>query len=637
MWDLLLRIISLECLVHSLIMAVDIHTTYKMGKTRYGRMSHREFCPAATYVVGFRLQVLPRQGIFKDDSALNGIQLKCADGSYTGKLTGPHGSWGTYRQCTGDRHVTGFNLRSEAYQDVKDDAGATDVEMQCSDRKERLLGDGLRWGTWELPVGYQECPKDSYFCGVQARIEHRFRDATGVNEMIFICCDTVKGGWGEWAPWSQCSSTCNAGIQKRIRHCDNPKPMNEDNLCKVNGTRNRIEEQSKMCNDSPCPIDGSWSIWTSWTECTVTCGNGTSMRIRHCNNPIPAHKGLKCIMGNGKTSTVEKEGRKCSEAPCALITTKEPTATTFPPLGQLRKKDGSNTVVLAGASTQKKMVSHSTVIIVALVVSVVVLVLLLFLLWRRRRHKRRNDNRLIEMDDQAINMLTQHDHDDRTRFRYNEMLNLHDNSLEESLREDMNLNDPCATADPCHQNMGTKHSLPIYADIPWLESQKFTDLPPSYEDIPKNNHQSDAAPVYQNPQPIRSHESTTNDNRCYAEPGYHELNDRYPQQIRSNNQMPGYDSLGNHSKQRGSQSVNEEQVYDELNMVDPGSPINSQQQGYDHLNVNSSDVCSSASTQELMLDNDRTLHYETTYESMTESENIYESLNDQDERNSVQL
>merc|ERR1712013_345740 len=106
-----------------------------MGQTSWGRMTHREFCPKSTYVVGFRLQVKVKMGLFKDDSALNGIQLKCADGSTTGKLEGPRGSWGTFRQCTGGRHVTGFNLRSEGNQGGLDDAAATDVEMQCSDKK----------------------------------------------------------------------------------------------------------------------------------------------------------------------------------------------------------------------------------------------------------------------------------------------------------------------------------------------------------------------------------------------------------------------------------------------------------------------------------------------------------------------
>ena len=187
---MLLEIIVFQFLF-STVITNDVFITYKMGKTSWGRMTHREFCPTATYVVGFKLRVHEKQGLLKDDTALNGIQLKCSDGSVTGKLSGPRGYWGTYRQCTGGRHVTGFNLRSEGPQ-KGDDAAATDVEMQCSDRKERLYGDGLKWGDWHLRKGYQECPNRSYFCGVQARIESRGVDSTGLNQMVFICCRVVS-------------------------------------------------------------------------------------------------------------------------------------------------------------------------------------------------------------------------------------------------------------------------------------------------------------------------------------------------------------------------------------------------------------------------------------------------------------
>ena len=41
-------------------------------------------------------------------------------------------------------------------------------------------------------------------------------------------------------------------------------------------------------------VHGGWSLWTSFTECSVTCGSGTQTRERECNNPVPDHGGLEC-------------------------------------------------------------------------------------------------------------------------------------------------------------------------------------------------------------------------------------------------------------------------------------------------------------------------------------------------------
>ncbi|XP_074539403.1 thrombospondin type-1 domain-containing protein 4 isoform X1 [Halichoeres trimaculatus] len=37
----------------------------------------------------------------------------------------------------------------------------------------------------------------------------------------------------------------------------------------------------------PVPIDGVWSVWGEWSECTQTCGVGVSQRSRKCTPPPP--------------------------------------------------------------------------------------------------------------------------------------------------------------------------------------------------------------------------------------------------------------------------------------------------------------------------------------------------------------
>ena len=41
-------------------------------------------------------------------------------------------------------------------------------------------------------------------------------------------------------------------------------------------------------------VDGNWTDWTSWSDCSETCGDGSHYRIRHCANPTPMYGGKNC-------------------------------------------------------------------------------------------------------------------------------------------------------------------------------------------------------------------------------------------------------------------------------------------------------------------------------------------------------
>jgi hypothetical protein len=56
-------------------------------------------------------------------------------------------------------------------------------------------------------------------------------------------------------------------------------------------------------------LEGNWGMWTSWTKCTVTCGEGTQDRKRFCNNPAPFNGGANCI---GESS----QSQKCDNGNC---------------------------------------------------------------------------------------------------------------------------------------------------------------------------------------------------------------------------------------------------------------------------------------------------------------------------------
>ncbi|KAG8133123.1 hypothetical protein E2320_010944, partial [Naja naja] len=100
---------------------------------------------------------------------------------------------------------------------------------------------------------------------------------------------TINGAWSTWSPWAQCSRDCNRGIRNRKRICNNPEPKYGGLPC----LGPALEYQE--CNILPCPIDGSWSCWSSWSKCSATCGSGHYMRTRSCTNPAPAYGGDICL------------------------------------------------------------------------------------------------------------------------------------------------------------------------------------------------------------------------------------------------------------------------------------------------------------------------------------------------------
>ncbi|XP_034337070.2 SCO-spondin [Magallana gigas] len=98
----------------------------------------------------------------------------------------------------------------------------------------------------------------------------------------------VNGGWNSWSSWSACNVSCGGGNRERSRICNNPVPRNNGRPCL--GAENELD----ICNMTPCPVDGGFTEWTSWSHCTKSCGGGTKNRNRTCTNPRPRYGGLPC-------------------------------------------------------------------------------------------------------------------------------------------------------------------------------------------------------------------------------------------------------------------------------------------------------------------------------------------------------
>ncbi|XP_064614810.1 thrombospondin-1-like [Liolophura sinensis] len=121
---------------------------------------------------------------------------------------------------------------------------------------------------------------------------------------FFLFIQIGHAGWSKWSPWSACSVTCGSGVQTRVRHCS--LEPGETGVCVyANQTQEYQCSAEKFCD----PIDGKWSSWGPWSNCSRKCGVGFHERWRECKSPPPQYGGKVC---EGKRRDVEK----CTNPAC---------------------------------------------------------------------------------------------------------------------------------------------------------------------------------------------------------------------------------------------------------------------------------------------------------------------------------
>ncbi|KAL8453703.1 hypothetical protein Emag_001748 [Eimeria magna] len=157
-------------------------------------------------------------------------------------------------------------------------------------------------GTYPCPFGpcatdcvlgsWSEWTECSALCGGGTR--QRFRGVTefevgggkpctGNKEEAEACnlhaCETPCRV-SEWSEWTECSSSCapadgSEATRSRYREVlREPYPPGSQ-ACPA------LEDVQKGCNsDIPCPVDCSYTLWTSWGECIGECGIGHQVRTR---------------------------------------------------------------------------------------------------------------------------------------------------------------------------------------------------------------------------------------------------------------------------------------------------------------------------------------------------------------------
>ncbi|XP_046634277.1 vitelline membrane outer layer protein 1 homolog [Daphnia pulicaria] len=151
--------------------------------TFWGDWGAVDFCPLGERAVGFSLKTEKPQGD-GDDTALNGIALRCSGGSRIRSTEGPWGEWGSEFLCPSGSWLTSCQLRVEPKQGAGDDTSANNLNCMCNTGLE-LLGDGASQGDW---VAWINCPRG--IVTIQTLVEGKqgtAGDDTALNDFRFTC------------------------------------------------------------------------------------------------------------------------------------------------------------------------------------------------------------------------------------------------------------------------------------------------------------------------------------------------------------------------------------------------------------------------------------------------------------------
>uniref|UniRef100_A0A8C7XLQ4 Adhesion G protein-coupled receptor B1b n=1 Tax=Oryzias sinensis TaxID=183150 RepID=A0A8C7XLQ4_9TELE len=201
-----------------------------------------------------------------------------------------------------------------------------------NDRDAEIIKDWGVWGRWS--VCSQECGggvqvrsrscqpenavcegtvEEGRACNPQACIGKERSRSQGLRAIVGLKRDGTNGistaavdtpadaKTEEWSSWSACSVSCGEGWQSRARLCATSSFTSE-----CTGSLREIRE----CNNTVvCPVDGAWDEWTPWSLCSSTCGRGYRARTRTCKQP--QNGGQPC---NGP----EKQTKFCNIAVCPV-------------------------------------------------------------------------------------------------------------------------------------------------------------------------------------------------------------------------------------------------------------------------------------------------------------------------------
>ncbi|KAG2440681.1 hypothetical protein HYH02_010260 [Chlamydomonas schloesseri] len=171
---------------------------YLVGEAEWGNWGEIQYCherlttdtskSKARTIQGFRLRIEKYLGSEADDTSLNGLRIRCANGNDVDVEEGNWGDWQSGGLCSSGKYINAARIKIEANQGSNgDDTAANSIEFRCNDNTVITSGSGNygSWGSWV------SCPTNQYICGLQVKMEDvqgTSADDTAMNGLRFYCC-----------------------------------------------------------------------------------------------------------------------------------------------------------------------------------------------------------------------------------------------------------------------------------------------------------------------------------------------------------------------------------------------------------------------------------------------------------------